>query len=596
MTMAIYHLSVKAGNKGTGKSGGIRYDYITRQESYEKKADQLVYQESGNMPSWAGSAKEFWVAADTYERANGRVYSEVEFALPKELTHEQQKELAKDFARELTGKEDLPYTLAIHDEKGKNPHAHLVYSERGFDGYDRTSATHFKRANTKNPERGGAPKSVELRGSAWVVTVRKDWEVMANAELERAQVPARIDARSYKEQGIDLTPQVHLGVHANAMEKRGITTDRGDMYRERHQMRQLEHNLVQIAHYKQLAQRELQQQRAQVQAQAQAKARVEAQAKARVEAQAKARTEARYKLAKHVVEQAKKGLVLKVLGDGKRVVGQPLGEMADPRDSTKLLQVMSNAHDPKVYVVIDEDKGVQRSELWKVHTMVCVEGTAQGVRVSQDLRSPLQHKLDTQMGKELEVYTAQPGRTYRGCVQAGSYEFKGASYEVLKDSDKPNKYVMVPFSSGARDSSMWRAGREVEVCLDKETNLARVSVDQRNPTQRYVAREMANGAKLVGAESYEKNQGRVVEGYLPHPEHKKIYLLQDSKDPKRFVMYAEANGVSAHKNWKPGREVIASTGVGTSCNVIDVEQAKQQKQDREQKRQQDRDRGWDRDR
>ena len=119
--MAIYHLNVSTGNKAAGKSGGIRHDYITRQGEYEKKAGELVFQESGNMPSWSTSAKQFWTAADTYERANGRVYKEVEFALPRELTQAQQVELAKDFARDLTGRQELPYTLAIHDRERQEP-------------------------------------------------------------------------------------------------------------------------------------------------------------------------------------------------------------------------------------------------------------------------------------------------------------------------------------------------------------------------------------------------------------------------------------------------------------------------------------------
>ncbi len=37
----------------------------------------------------------------------------------------------------------------------------------------------------------------------------------------------RIDHRSYKRQGIDKIPSVHLGPAASQMEKRGIRTDKG---------------------------------------------------------------------------------------------------------------------------------------------------------------------------------------------------------------------------------------------------------------------------------------------------------------------------------------------------------------------------------
>ena len=41
----------------------------------------------------------YWEAADEHERANGRLYREVQFALPKELNEEQRRELASGFAK-----------------------------------------------------------------------------------------------------------------------------------------------------------------------------------------------------------------------------------------------------------------------------------------------------------------------------------------------------------------------------------------------------------------------------------------------------------------------------------------------------------------
>ena len=67
------------------------------------------------MPEWAqADPGKYWEAADENERANGRLYSEVQFALPKELSEPQRRELAGRFAARLTGGEKLPYTLAIH--------------------------------------------------------------------------------------------------------------------------------------------------------------------------------------------------------------------------------------------------------------------------------------------------------------------------------------------------------------------------------------------------------------------------------------------------------------------------------------------------
>ena len=97
-------------------------------------------------------------AADEHERANGRLFREVEFALPTELTRSERLEAAREFAHFLTDRERLPYTLAIHRGGGENPHCHLVISERSNDGLERTAETWFKRYNGKAPEQGGARK------------------------------------------------------------------------------------------------------------------------------------------------------------------------------------------------------------------------------------------------------------------------------------------------------------------------------------------------------------------------------------------------------------------------------------------------------
>ena len=65
------------------------------------------------MPEWAeDDPQKYWAAADAGERANGRLYREVEFALPRELNERERVEMASSFAKHLTGEERLPYTLA----------------------------------------------------------------------------------------------------------------------------------------------------------------------------------------------------------------------------------------------------------------------------------------------------------------------------------------------------------------------------------------------------------------------------------------------------------------------------------------------------
>ena len=201
--MAIFHLDVKTGTRGGGQSASAKFDYLGREGRYSKEAEELEYKESGNMPAWAeDDPGKYWQAADEHERVNGRLFQQVEVALPVELDERQRRDLARSFAEKLTGPERLPYTLAIHRGEAKNPgdknnpHAHLMISERGLDGHARSAETWFKRANKRNPERGGALKSREPMNPDWIAQTRQVWEQEANRALERAGQQDRVDHRS----------------------------------------------------------------------------------------------------------------------------------------------------------------------------------------------------------------------------------------------------------------------------------------------------------------------------------------------------------------------------------------------------------------
>lgn len=229
----VYHLSFRSGSRAGGASGRAAYEYVTREDTYgDRDLDPAIYTESDHMPSWAEEdAAEYWDAADLYERANGRLYVSADFALPLGLSAEDQVELARDFAHELTDEEALPYTLAIHagrDENGEehNPHAHLMFSERQNDGIARARDQWFSRANSAHPERGGAPKSRTFHGSAWVEQARDRWASLTNEKLAEAGRPERVDHRSYARQGIDREPGEHYGPSAAYMVGRGDDHER----------------------------------------------------------------------------------------------------------------------------------------------------------------------------------------------------------------------------------------------------------------------------------------------------------------------------------------------------------------------------------
>lgn len=230
--MAIYHLSAKTGTRDGGQSAVAKFDYLARLNKYSHEEDKLVHLVSGNMPSWAQlNPAAYWRAADLYERANGRLFKELDVALPLELTHEQRVQLAESFVRQIATVSAgcLPFTLALHEGAPKdaaalgNPHLHVEISERVNDRHARSPDLWFKRAAVgkgKLPSHGGASKSDELKPKQWLESTRRLWATMCNQALADAGHDSRVDSRSLAAQGVDRLPQFHLGPKAAGFERR----------------------------------------------------------------------------------------------------------------------------------------------------------------------------------------------------------------------------------------------------------------------------------------------------------------------------------------------------------------------------------------
>jgi Ti-type conjugative transfer relaxase TraA len=222
--MAVYHLSVKNGSPGFAAAHAA---YIGREGQYADR-DDLQVAESGNLPRWAEhDPSAFWSAADCFERVNGRPFRELEISLPRELNSAQQVELVREFVSNVLG-ELHAFTWAIHSPEASDgqdqPHVHLMFSERTRDGIERDPEHYFRRWNSKNPEFGGAGKDRYFSSQKFVWDVRSEWAETANAYLERAGIEARIDARSYRAQGLDLEPQLKKGITSYA-ESRGVLSE-----------------------------------------------------------------------------------------------------------------------------------------------------------------------------------------------------------------------------------------------------------------------------------------------------------------------------------------------------------------------------------
>ena len=209
--MATYHLSLKNGSKG---KGGPHALYIMRLGKFAKgaKGQQVIASEEINLPYWAKSSYDFFKAADIYERANGRSYSEFEIALPNELSLKENIILVREFIKRAIG-EQFVTAYAIHDtmaslhETINQPHAHIMFSVRKMTdppGEAKPAHQFFRRYNKKCPEKGGYEKdtrySAKAESSKNLKVARELWEKLVNSGYENKGIDKRISCKSLAEQ------------------------------------------------------------------------------------------------------------------------------------------------------------------------------------------------------------------------------------------------------------------------------------------------------------------------------------------------------------------------------------------------------------
>jgi hypothetical protein len=161
-------------------------------------------------------------------------------ALPHELSEQDRKDLAHDFAKTLADRYQVIADCAIHVptdkeiERGASPlnfHAHILLTTRTatIDDDGKIYLTKDKadsEISDDDRRKKGLPRmSVEVKA------VRELWEYTANKVLEE-KGHNLIDSRSYKSQGINLVPQIKMGKDATHMERKGIPTKKGQFNRE----------------------------------------------------------------------------------------------------------------------------------------------------------------------------------------------------------------------------------------------------------------------------------------------------------------------------------------------------------------------------
>ena len=265
-------------------------DYDGIQHDYTKKQG-LVWQEvflpAMAPPEWK-DREQLWNAVEEVETSkDSRLAREFVVALPIELNRENQIELLQEFIREQFVSDGMCADAAIHDTDGHNPHAHILLTVRPLDergkwqyktekeylcmknGEERGfTAAEFRTAQSggwekQYPYKVGkkkvymTPSAADAQGlvradkhpkstrygrqnpisERWnseeqLVEWRKEWADVTNRYLERAGREERIDRRSNAARGLDEIPTIHEGVAAQALERKGIISDRCEINRQ----------------------------------------------------------------------------------------------------------------------------------------------------------------------------------------------------------------------------------------------------------------------------------------------------------------------------------------------------------------------------
>ena len=265
-------------------------DYDGVQHDYTRKHG-LVYQEvflpPMAPPEWK-DREQLWNAVERAEKTkDSRLAREFVVALPIELSKEAQISFLRDFIQKNFVDMGMCADFAIHDTDGHNPHAHILLTVRPLEA-DGTwqyktqkeylcvrngeekgfTASEFKAAQTegwekqypykvgkkkvymtpsaaqghgyiradKHPKstRFGRqnPVSEQWNSEEQLCDWRKAWADAVNHTLQEHQIDARIDHRSFADQGHDEQPAIHEGYHARDMEKKGLISDRCEINRQ----------------------------------------------------------------------------------------------------------------------------------------------------------------------------------------------------------------------------------------------------------------------------------------------------------------------------------------------------------------------------
>lgn len=260
--MALVHIATKAISRKAGQSAAASAAYragvILKDERYNKSHDyskksgvmsaDIILPSALKAKGLTVNREELWNKAEYVEgRIDSRVAREWLINLPHELDEAKRKALAHEFTQALADRYNIIADCAIHSPSKKevargadprNYHAHILVTTReaqlGADGtlfFDKQFKIPFEWSNKKRNANGLQSSIQEIKD------IRQLWVDMANKALVGLGL-AKLDARSFKDQGLDRLPTIKMGVDATSMERKGINTEQGNKNRAIHVVNQ----------------------------------------------------------------------------------------------------------------------------------------------------------------------------------------------------------------------------------------------------------------------------------------------------------------------------------------------------------------------
>ena len=259
LVMAIYHLSAQMISRSSGRSATAAAAYRAAERipdhrqglvhDYSKRSGVLhseILAPEGTPEALRGRAG-LWNAVEATERRkDAQVAREVTVALPHELTGPQRAALVRSFVQEAFVDRGMIADIALHAPGGegdqRNHHAHIMLTTRaigegGFGGKERAWNNKAVLAGWRQGWADHANRYLrEIEASQEID--HRSLEAQRDAKLElKDQAMARGDTEAAHKLEIDAValdrdPLPDIGWQAWGMERRGIETAAGDLWRK----------------------------------------------------------------------------------------------------------------------------------------------------------------------------------------------------------------------------------------------------------------------------------------------------------------------------------------------------------------------------